>query len=87
MTNNLFVDGGTSIPRKMDGTPHHARSACAPSILSGYTSIHRKIVPVISYHFQNALLMSKSQFDVGVANGVAIDVANDVLPVRWVEGS
>ena len=29
--------------------------------------------------------MPKIQFDVKVANGVAIDVANDVLPVRWME--
>ena len=29
--------------------------------------------------------MSKIQFDVNVANGVAIDVANDVLPVWWME--
>ena len=27
----------------------------------------------------------KSQFDVNVANGFAIDVANDVLPVWWME--
>ena len=29
--------------------------------------------------------MSKIQFDVDVANGVAIAVANDVLPVWWME--
>ena len=29
--------------------------------------------------------MSKIQFDVNVANGVAIDIANDVLPVWWME--
>ena len=29
--------------------------------------------------------MSKIQFDVNVANGVAVDVANDVLPVWWME--
>ena len=29
--------------------------------------------------------MSKIQFDVNVANGVAIDVASDVLPVWWME--
>ena len=29
--------------------------------------------------------MSKIQFDVYVANSVAIDVANDVLPVWWIE--
>ena len=29
--------------------------------------------------------MSKLQFDVNVANGVAIDVANDVLTVWWMK--
>ena len=29
--------------------------------------------------------MSKIQFDVNVANSVAIDVANDVLSVKWME--
>ena len=72
-------------PEKMDGTPHHARSA-VPSIFSGYTSIHRKIMTVIPYHLiLNAIQTPKSQFDVNVANGVSIDVLNDVLPVWWME--
>ena len=29
--------------------------------------------------------MSVIQFDVNVANGVAIEVTNDVLPVWWME--
>ena len=29
--------------------------------------------------------MPKIQFDFKVANGVAIDVANDILPVWWME--
>ena len=29
--------------------------------------------------------MSEIQFDIHVANGVAIDVANDVHPVWWIE--
>ena len=29
--------------------------------------------------------MYEIQFDVNVANDVAIDVANDVLPVSWIE--
>ena len=29
--------------------------------------------------------MPKIQFDVNIAKGVAIDVANDVLPVYWME--
>ena len=54
--------------------------------LSGYTSIHRKIITVITYHLiKNALQMSKSQFNVDVANGVAIDVAKDVVTVWWME--
>ena len=29
--------------------------------------------------------MSEIQFDVNVTNGVAFDIANDVLPVSWME--
>ena len=29
--------------------------------------------------------MSEIQFDVNFANGDAIDVANNVLPVKWIE--
>ena len=29
--------------------------------------------------------MSKNQFDVDVANGVAFDFAYDVLPVSWIK--
>ena len=29
--------------------------------------------------------MFLNEFDVNVANGVAIDVANDVLPVWWID--
>ena len=29
--------------------------------------------------------MPKIHFDVNVANGVAIDIANDLLPVWWME--
>ena len=55
---------------------------CEPFIFSGFTSIHQKIVTVITYHLiYNALQMSKTQFDFEVANGVA----NDILPVRWME--
>ena len=31
--------------------------------------------------------MSRIQFDVNVTNGIAIDAANDELPVRWMEVS
>ena len=29
--------------------------------------------------------MSEIQFDINVANGISIDIANDVLPVLWME--
>ena len=29
--------------------------------------------------------MLKIQFDVNIANGVTIDIANDILPVWWME--
>ena len=38
----------------------------------------------ISFNLKR-VIMSKIQFDVNVANGVAIDVANDTLPVWWME--
>ena len=45
-----------------------------------------KIVTVITCHLiVNTLQMSKIQFDVNVVNGVAFDVANGVLPARWIE--
>ena len=77
-------------PEKMDGTPHHARSSAwcgVPTIFSGYTSIHRKILLFnITFHLIfNAIKTPKWQFDVNVANGIAIDVANDALPVWWME--
>ena len=51
-------------------------------------TVHRIYIAatVITNHLiKNALLMSEIQFNVNVANGVAIDVANDILPVRWME--
>ena len=55
---------------------------CAPSIFSGNTSIQRKIITVIFYHFiLNAINMHLNEFDVNVAIGID----NDVLPVRWME--
>ena len=63
-------------PEKMDGTYHIIR----------YASIHWKIVTVITYYLnQNALLMCKIQFDINVANRIAMDVANDILLVWWME--
>ena len=44
--------------------------------------MHRKIITVIPYHLIfNALKMLQSTSAVNIANGVAIDVANSVLPV------
>ena len=70
-------------PDKIDGTPHHAH-------FSGYTSTHRKIITVIIFYLicliyliKNALYMSKIHFHLNVVKCVAIDVANDVLPLWW----
>ena len=70
----------------MDGSPHHARMMmlCVPFFFSGCTSIHRKIVTVITvtYHLiKNALFMSKIQFDVSVSNVVAIEKLFPVLNI------
>ena len=55
-------------------------------IFWGYNSIHRKTITVIPYHLIfNASKMLQSTSAVKVANGVAIDVAYDVLPVWWME--
>ena len=40
---------------------------------------------LIYHSIQNTLLMSEIQFDVNVAYGFAVDVANNVLPVWWME--
>ena len=46
----------------------------------------KKIITVISFHLiLNIINMSLNVFDINVANGVAIDVANDILPVWWME--
>ena len=55
---------------------------CVQSIFSGYTSIQQKIITVIPYHLIfNALKMLQSTSAIDVANGIANDVANNVLPV------
>ena len=84
MTNSFSVDGG--IPRTTGATAHRMR-ACSVSFdvvpgafISGYTSIQRKIVTVITYHLilnthYNRL---KFQFEFNICpNNVAIVV----LPV------
>ena len=74
---NFSVDGG--IPEKMDGTPHHARC----DVYCPFFGVnHRKIIPVIPYHLiLNSLKLRQSTSAIDIANGFAIDVANDILPV------
>ena len=56
------------------------------SILSGHTAIHQKIITVIPYHLiLNAFKMLQSTSAIMVADGVAINAANDVLPVYSIE--
>ena len=48
--------------------------------------VHSEIITVISYHLiLNVIDMSLNELDVIAANGVAIDVANDVRLVWWKE--
>ena len=44
------------------------------------TSINPKNIAMITYHFISALLNDDFDFDVSVANDVAIDVAKRALP-------
>ena len=44
------------------------------------TSINLKNITMITYHFISTLLNAYDDFDVSVANDVAIDVAKSELP-------
>ena len=80
------VDGDVTTPtphpppqkKKMDGTSYHACSAWCVV----YRPFFQGILPSTEKLLQ---LMSKIKFDVDHTNGVTIDVANDVLPVWWME--
>ena len=63
----------------MDCAPHHARP------FYGLYLHPLKNSEVVSYLILNALEMPILQFDVNVVKCVAIDVANDELPVWWIE--
>ena len=51
------------------------------------TSINPKNITTIPYHFISTLLNANYDFDVSVANDVAIDVAKCALPGKVMQGS
>ena len=49
-------------------------------------SIFRGITPYTFNHLIfNTFKIPQIQFDINVTNGVAIDIANDILPVKWMQ--
>ena len=75
---------------KAEGKLHHARSACCisfPSVFGVDTSINPKNITTIPYHFISTLLNANFDFDVSVANDVAIDVAMCALPGKVMQWS
>ena len=74
---------------KTEGKLHHAlRAWCIsfPSVFGVDTSISPKNITTIPYHFISTLLNANFDFDVSVANDVAIDVAKCALPgkvMQW----
>ena len=81
------MDGG--IPHKMDSTLRHARSAWYDVDRPFGRGIFPSTEKVLHFFYLSFNLkrikISKIQFDVDVAYGVAFYVANDVLPVWWME--
>ena len=77
------------ITPKTEGKLHHARSAWCisfPSVFGVDTCINPKNITTIPYHFISTLLNVNFEFDVTVANDVAIDVAKCILPgkvMQW----
>ena len=68
---------------KTEGKLHHARSACCisfPSVFGVDTFINPYNITTIPYHFISTLLNASFDFDVTVANDVAIDVAKCTFP-------
>ena len=51
------------------------------------TSINLKNITMITYHFISTLLNAYDDFDVSVANDVAIDVAKSELPGKVMQWS
>ena len=84
--NNFSVDGGHIIPRKNERCTTICDGYTVHYLGGGITPSNEKLLLlIISYHLiLNAINMPLNEFDVNVANGVAIDVANDVLP-WWME--
>ena len=75
---------------KTEGKLHHARSAWCISFLSVFgvdTCINPKNITTIPYHFISTLLNVNFDFDVTVANDVAIDVAKCSLPGKLMQWS
>ena len=75
---------------KTEGKLHHARSAWCisfPSVFGVDTSISPKNITTIPYHFISTLLNANFDFDVSVANDVAIDVAKCALPGKVMQWS
>ena len=75
---------------KTEGKLHHARSAWCisfPSVFGVDTSINPKNITTIPYHFISTLLYANFDFDVSVANDVAIDVAKCALPGKVMQWS
>ena len=71
---DILKNNGSYAKRMMPCTVH----------LSSYTSIHRKIITVITTHLIFNLL-HKIQFNINFAQDIYIDVAYNVLPVYWMQ--
>ena len=73
-----------------EGKLHHARSAWCisfPSVFGVDTSISPKNITTIPYHFISTLLNANFDFDISVANNVAIDIAKCALPGKVMQWS
>ena len=75
---------------KTEGKLHHARrSACIsfPTVFDVDISINPKNISMITYHFISTILNANYDFDVSIANDVAIDVAKSALPGKVMQRS
>ena len=70
-------------PGKMDGTLLYARSVHFFLGGGGISPSNEK--SLLLFLIQLLINMSLNEFYVNVVNGVNIDVANDILPVWWME--
>ena len=70
----------------LESKDFHRQTVCGvPSILGVYLHPPKNYYSYSLSFIFNAIKTPKSQFDVNVANRVAIDFANNVLPVWWME--